>query len=613
MDGQAAYGTPLVGATISAIDANGAAVGSTLAHLVKGDYHLQLSSSSVKFPLLVQAAGVDMRGNPVVLHTVVTSAPAGQTTIVNITPLTNAVVAMLLGGDPRPRFSTPSSIDAATWTRLGNSAAISAANNFLLTAISPSLAVAKPTALSKTTLNIFSDPNFHADKTGMDWLLDAVQIKLTKDNSNNEFLKLSNRLILAGSSEVTINLTTAKAGLSAATPAVASTAITSSRITTTTTTVAAHLADLLTLQSTINDLLATQGVTPSNFNPNGLSRPPIVSASYNYYNGLDWGGLIDQLVAYGTAGYQLDAFQVLGCLDDPLPNGGCARVKVAALLRSAVTGQIMQMFENVVSWTSTAGWTFVGNDFANSINLYPVVWQQWTSAGVASGGAGQGLQADMFTTSSLLTTYPPRLGLPNPNSSARAVYIPASGSGALLFSASETGDLVTDQVLAASQSGPLAVSDVVSGAQFKFTSTAFIPFPNDPVLGQTVTNKVDTVRLTADLPNTNNVAASAYPMMDNLGTTPLSSIAMTNGLSFSWNTWAAANPHMRMVEVRAVITSTASAPVKQVVTLIPMSATQLTLSSFAGLVPADAIQFTLWLIAQDDQGRRYISKIVADS
>ncbi|MBI3381898.1 MAG: hypothetical protein HY019_07810 [Aquabacterium sp.] len=610
LSGVAAQGAPLIGATVSVIDANGASQGSTLASLVSGEYQLPLSSPSVKFPLLVQAAGVDMAGNPVVLHTVVLSGTAGQTTMAHITPLTNAVVAMLLGGDPRPRFTTPSSIDSTTWTRLGNSAAVTAANGFLLTVITPNLAGVKPTALNKATLNIFSDPNFHADKTGMDALIDGVQVQLGKDVIGNEVLRLSNSLILAGSSEVVVNLTTAKTGLSLATPAVASNAITSSRITTTNSTTIAHVADLSTLQSRINDLLAVPGVTAGSFNPNNLTRAPIVSASYNYFNGLDWGGLIDQFVAYGTAGYQLSAFQVVGCLDDPVPSGGCAKVRIASLLRSSSTGQIMQVFENVASWSSTAGWTFVGNDSANAVYLYPATWQQWTSHGVVSGGTGLGLQTDLSTVSTLVGNAP-RLGLPNPNSSARTIYVPPSGSGPLLLVPTETGDLITDQVLAVTQVGPLSTSDVVPGALYKLTSTALIPFPADPLLGQFVADKVYTTRLTAELPT--NLAASAYPMMDNVTTVPLTSTDMTNGLSFSWNTWAAANPQLRMVEVRAVITSTASAPVKQVVTLIPMSSRQLTLTSFAGLVPADAIQFTLWLIAQDEQGRRYISKIVADS
>lgn len=610
LSGVAAHGAPLIGATISVMDATGTSQGATLASLVSGEFQLPLSSPTAKFPLLVQAAGVDMAGSPLVLYTVVQSGTPGQTSVAHITPLTNAVVAMLLGGDPRTRFANPSSIDATTWARLGNSAAVTAANNFLLTVITPNLAGVKPTALNKATLNIFSDPNFHADKTGVDALIDGLRVQIGKDVVGNDVLRLSNSLILAGSSEVVVNLTTAKTGLSQATPAVASNAITSSRITTTNSTTIAHVADLSTLQSRINDLLAVPGVTASSFNPNSLSRAPIVSASYNYFNGLDWGGLISQLVGYGTAGYQLSSFQVSGCLDDPVPSGGCTKVRVTSLLRSSSTGQIMQVFENVVSWSSTAGWTFVGNDSANAVYLYPTTWQQWTSHGVVSGGAGLGLQASLSTVSSLVGNAP-RLGLPNPNSSARTVYVPASGSGVLLLVPTETGDLITDQVLAVTQTGPLSNSDVVPGALYKLTSTALIPFPADPLTGQFVADKVYTTRLTADLPT--NLATSAYPMMDNLGTTPLSSTAMTNGLSFSWSTWAAANPHMRMVEVRAVITSTASAPVKQVVTLIPMSATQLTLSSFAGQVPADAIQFTLWLIAQDDQGRRYISKIVADS
>jgi hypothetical protein len=92
---------------------------------------------------------------------------------------------------------------------------------------------------------------------------------------------------------------------------------------------------------------------------------------------------------------------------------------------------------------------------------------------------------------------------------------------------------------------------------------------------------------------------------------PLLNSAVDAGLTISWNTWAAANPGLRMVEVRAVITRPAyTAPEKQVFTINPQAATQLTIAAFSN-VPSDAVERSLWLIAQDGLGRRYITKIVA--
>lgn len=601
LSGVAANGAPLIGARVSAIDATGTSMGSTLASVVNGEY--QLSVTSAKFPLLVQASGVDMYGNPVVLHTVVLSAATGTNarTVAHVSPLTNAVVAMLMGGDPRTRFQTPSSITSAMWTTLGNSTAVTSAAAYLLTVITPNLTAAKPTALNKATLNIFSDANFQADKTALDAVLEALRLQFGKDVNGNELLKLSNSLILAGSSEVTINLTTTKAGLSATIPAIASGAITSTRTTTTTASAITHVADLATLQSTINNALAAGTLAST-----GGSLPSFISSTYNYFSGLDAAGLLLQFVGYGTAGYQLSPFQVVGCLDDPVPSSGCAKVRVASLVRSLSTGQVVQTFENIVSWTSGSGWTFVGNNAANMLRLYPVAWKTWTASGVANGNAGRGLQVNFSANPQfpILTQAPtPAPRLTSPNGSVSTFYAASVDPTKMLVSSTETGDLLSDEVLAVTQSGPLSEADVAPGAQYKLNSTTFA-FTGG--VSPTV-DKEDTTRLTADLPS--NVADSAYPLPDGLSTLALSITDFTSGLSINWSTWAAANPQMRMVEIRAVITSTTSAPVYQVVQIPPMAATNTTLSSMTA--PGDAIQYTLWMIARDDKGRRYISKIIA--
>lgn len=613
LTGVAANGAPLTGATVSVVDANGVSQGSTQTHIANGTYTLTLSTTTAKFPLLVQAVGVDMSGNPAVLHTVVNGTGAGTRTA-HITPLTNAVVAMLLGGDPRAHFQAAASQSAATrsanWALLGNTSAVTAATNFLLTAINANLTAAKPTALNKATVNIFSDPAFAADKTGLDAVIDGVNVQLGQDGSGNELLMLSNRLLLTGASEVIVKLATARSELSGATPTVTNAnAVVSATKTTTTSVAITRVASLINLQTTINDQLAKLGsLTAASFNPNGLARPPIISAAYTYFNGTDPGQLIDQLVAYGQSGYQLGAFQVLNCLDDPVPGSGCTKVRVASLLRHYLSGQVVGVFENAVTWSSTAGWTFVGNDTIPSMYLYPLTWQEWDAYGTAVGSAKLGLQLDMSSNWTLLGAA--TLGLPNPNSTARPLYYPVSGLGALRLSAVETGDLIADQVLAVDVSGPLSASDVSFGARYRVTSSALAPFPTVAVpAGEFILDKVSSTRLTGDLPS--NLAASAYPLPDGITTTPLSITDFVAGLNLSWHTWAAANPNLRMAEVRAVITSTASAPVKQTVILPPLSARQTTVPAFTGSVPVDAIQYTLWLIAQDEQGRRYISKIVA--
>lgn len=613
MAGVAAYGAPLVGATIRVMDATGTVLGSSATNITSGQYSLSVTANTSRFPLLVQAAGVDMQGTPVVLHTVIPSTSAltnGQATV-HITPLTNAVVAMLMGGDPRTRFATPASIDGATWSLLGNRSAMSAASTFLLTAINANLNAAKPTALNKATLDIFSDTNFRADKTGQDAVLDGVRVQFATDAYGNELLRLSNRLILTGNVEVTINLSTAKSGLSASTPAVANTAIDSVNKTTkilgltatTTATAITRVADLSTLLSTINTTLVIPGVSAASFNPDGLVRPPIISASFTTHNGMNSDSLISELVAYGNAGYQLSPFQIVGCLEDPVPTSGCTKVKVAALLRMNSTGQIMGSFEQAVIWASNIGWTFVGNDKPVRMSVYPATWQAWTSTGTVSGSAGYGVQADLYTGYTQFVGSV-RLGLPTPGSTARALYVASNtGLGALLFSPTETGDLIADETLAVTQTGPLSDSDVAAGAPYSLAVQYGVLQS-----GTIVSNQSYATRLTAGL--TSDRSAARYPVPNNLSGVPLTVARFTGGFGLDWSTWAAANPNMRVLEVRAVITCTTTAPVKQVFSVAPLNGTALNVPAFSS-VPGDAVQYTLWLIAADEQGRRYISKIIA--
>lgn len=629
LTGVVATGAPMISARVAAVDVRGVAQGSTLA-FQDGHYDLTLSTTSAQFPLLVQATGFDMQGNPVVLHSVLQAPNAtSSANVVNVTPFTNAVVGMLLGGDPRPYFSAavnaPGTDQSATWALLKSSAALTAAKSYLLKIVTANLSAAPPTPLSQATLNIFSDANFTANHLGMDAVLDAVRIQFVP-NIDGPQLKLSNKLALAGTTEVTVKLAQAKSDLQLPTPTVTAAATTGSSATGTSSAVAnTHVNDLVALQSAINTELSLYDAAfhPA-FDPTQWTTHQFGSLStYSYLNGATFDDLLNQFTSYAIAKLQLSPFQVVGCLDDPVPSGGCTKVKVASLLQDVGNGnRVVGVFENVLRWAAAsaanngvsppipakpAGWIFVGNASPATVNLYPVTWQQWTSSGAVSGSPGQGLQAIMSSITTLLGTT--SFGLAN--HTALQVYPPSSGVGNIYFSSTPTGDLLADEVLAVTQSGPLSASDVSAGARYVFTSTSFLTFP-DPATGtpSTQLNWPYYVRLTADLPT--STAASQYPLPDDLTTTPLSVVDFYNGRSISWSAWAATNPHLRMVEMRAVINSPSASPMTTSVSLPPMSSNQAMLAAFTG-VPPDANQFTLWLIAQDEQGRRYISKIVAGS
>ena len=110
--GVAAIGAPLGNATVRVVDGNGAAVtlldasGKTIStattNVADGSYKLTLNSTSRKMPLFIEAVGSDATGLPVVLHSVVQANTAPL--VANITPLTNAVVAEILGVEPQGIF-----------------------------------------------------------------------------------------------------------------------------------------------------------------------------------------------------------------------------------------------------------------------------------------------------------------------------------------------------------------------------------------------------------------------------------------------------------------------------------------------------------------------------
>jgi hypothetical protein len=410
-------------------------------------------------------------------------------------------------------------------------------------------------------------------------------------------LQLSNRLILAGSAEVVVNLATAKAALGGTTPAVSTASVTSTlKATTGTTALMPYVAGLDTLNATINLALA-QRLTATE-----IAALSIFSSSYAYFDSANKAALAAKLEGYGSNGYQITRWQILDCLDDPIPSKGCTKIKVASLVRDSA-GNVVDVFDNVVTYATATGWTLLGNNRQTPWYLYPITWAQWDSTGAlntaVSHNPGQGMQVVIGSTAFMQAT----LQLPNGFSLTfyycqlttlcqTATLVAGSLSGV------DTGDLITDQVLQSTMVGWIGTTDAKPGAKYQI---------------QTVTlnagSESNSTILTTDMPLTS--PQTAYPKPDGLSSSaPLQIANFTAGLPVAWSTWAAANPQLRMIEVRGVITSTASTPVVQSVKVLPLSSKQLTLPAFTS-IPSDATTYTLWLIAQDDAGRRYVSKIVA--
>lgn len=633
LEGVAATGAPMPGATISVLDATGADCGSTTAGIADGQFSdFTLTCASPTLPLFVQAAGVDAAGKPTVLHSLVSTVTtgAGPGNRVNITSLTNAIVALLVGGEPTSAFlagkasaSGSAAVRANRWNLLGSSAARSAASAFIKTVIAANLNDARQGSVNLVTH--FNDVNFSASKTGMDAVMEELDIQFSTVTGGIEVMQLSNRLlppcdptvgacnastpVNPGSPEVVVSLPGAKASLTAPTPTVstANDILSSPRKnTSSTTTIMANVAGLESLRNTIKDNLTSQATSNSFLALEISAGKPVFASTFGYFDGQDASGVARTLAGYGTSDYLMSSFSIQGCLDTVVAaTPRCSQIKIGALIRDRA-GSIQSVFENVVNYVSTtSSWSLSGNGRVTPWSLFPAAWYYLNGDGspMTSAASGANPARGIQVVIRALDALSPLIAdLTAPNSSAHfySCVTPAGYSLCLQNTSGngyETGDLVLDQILTSGTS-PLAGTDTRRGTRFQISTTG-------------LSSEVNASVLLADQPSVTDL--TAYPRPDGLSATSrLFQADISGGTTISWSNWAAAHPGMRMVEVRAVITQPApQAPSKQVFTILPLAPTHLTIPATA--VPGSPVEYALWLIAEDAQGRRYISKIVADS
>ncbi|MEY4765752.1 MAG: hypothetical protein RI907_2425 [Pseudomonadota bacterium] len=589
LTGVAAIGAPMLGARIDVVDARGVAVGTTTASLSDGRYTLTLDAGAT-LPLLLQASGVDMTGAPQTLHAVVQALDSTRT-VAHVTPLTTALTALLLGAEPASQFAQASSVHSA-WTTLGSTAALAAAQVWLRSVLSLNLKDAGYTDPTQT--NLLGDTTFSANKTGLDIALESVRVAFVTQLNGLPAMTLSNKLILKGQSEVQVDLAAARTSLAASTPAVADAAVTSTlKATTGNSAFMPGVAGLDTVSASLNAAMAA-GASATTIKGLGW-----FDSTFTYQDGLNADGVSGVLSTWGRDGYQLSRWQLVACLDATLASKGCTNIAASALVRDAA-GRVQGVLGMTVTST-TSGWRFVGNASQVPWALYPVSWARWTAAGVLDSGVSpnpaQGMQVVVQTSStSAVTTIRLPSGFAVPLYPCGTTYLCAtgeSGSGEL------TGDLVTDTVLPYTSGGWLAAGDLAAGALWGAT-----------ISGVATAELSLAARLLAGLPEAADT--SLYPVPDGLSVdTPLDASNFATGLNVSWATWAAAHPDMRVVEVWAVVTGTASSPLIQRTTVQPLRANAVSLP-VPTAIPTDANAYALWLVAQDGQGRRYISRIAAD-
>ena len=601
LKGVAATGAPLVNAQITVVDGQGKAVGTATTHGADGSYSLTLSSTSPAAPLFIQVRGMDAAGAMQVLHGTVPTLSAAM--VGHVTPLTNAVVALALGTDPAPVFAAAAT-SASQLTQMAT--ATPAASDFLKTLVKTQLTDLKFT--DPKTLDLLADATFAANKGAHDLLIESVRVDLARSSRNVPLLQLVNKFLASPAAEVTVELPTAQTELlkTAGTPA---NAITSTlKATTSPTTVLGNLPALDDLGAALNQLIA-QGRDAGTILTNALV------ASYDKHNGRSKADLAAILATYTTANRQFGRFQLLGCADDAPMAGNCTKVLVGAVVSDS-TGAVVDLFTDAVSYnkaaTTTNKWNLIGNGKKLAVAVHPLEFLALNADGTASTAVspnpGVGLQVEIQAqTPDPLPTNPPvqlissaTVQLPGGFSipfgyCSRPLLCVSSTPGAT--SLTPTGG-VGDLAIQRAAVGWIGSVDSVRGAKH--------------LISYTIAGVAETRSAYLRTDVLGDPAVARFPALDGLAAaTPLFAANLQSGsLSINWSSWAAANPDLRIIEIKRVFTPTAGGTPTVLDTTAPLPAkTAATLGT--AYVPTASVTSELWLQAMDSQGRRFHTRYTA--
>lgn len=583
LSGVAAVGAPLGGARLAVIDAQGRALGTTVTNATDGSFTLELNTAAPKLPLMLQVAGADASGRPVLLHSALAELP--QRAVAHLTPLTDAAVAVALGRDPSPVFANPAEHASA----IAGLAKVTAAAEFVRTLVKTNLADTK--MAGSATVNLLATPGFTADKTGVDLALETLEVSITSSAAGQPQLQVSNKLGSA-LAEVTVDLAKAAAELAKATGASPATAITSTlKATTSPATLMTRLASLDSLQAALNGAIASGG---------GASATAALTAGYSQHNGRSPAELATLIAGWAARNMQMGRLQVTGCADLSIAATGCARVAVAARLIDA-SGAQTGSFSDAVSWdTRTLAWNLVGNNQPSEAGVQPLAWWSLDANGapLATAGApnpqlGVQLVSDGRLASARVQT--PGGHVLSLVPCSRPWLCASTTAGAT--TAVATGDLADHAVLQPG-SAWLGAADLATGARWSFTLT--------PASGSAVTRPVLLRRGFAAMP-----AAGRFPVLDGIGSSQgLASAPLLAGRSLAWRNWAAANPDMRLVAVRLVLAAPSATEPAVVAEAAPADWQATGLVWPAVTVPEShaGSSVALWLWAQDSAGRWYATR-----
>ena len=598
LSGVAAVGAPLTGAALRVLDATGAAVGSTTTQVSDGSYSLTLNTKTLTGPLLLQVRGMDAAGNNVVLHsTVPVLSAASAAMVANVTPLSDAIVALSLGGDPQPVFVAASQ-SAAAIAHVATAA--SGAAEFVKTLVKTQLTDLKIT--DPKTLDLLADAGFAANKGAQDLLLESLRVNLALSSKGVLQLQLSNKLQVGSLAEVIVDLPTAQTELLKTTsPTPANAIVSTLKVASSPTATLANLGSLDELSAALNKLIA-QGSSATT-----LASSTLLTG-YDTHNGRLKVDVATKLADYAAKNRQFGRWLVTGCADDTVTGGLCNRVLVSAPVSDS-SGVVVGQYQDAVSYNKTSAtgskWNLIGNGKKLELAVYPLAFlalaADATLSTTISPNPGVGIQtylqaqSDAVVPLKLLNSatlqmpggfsipfaYCGRVQLCISSTTGATAVVPTGGIG--------------DTSLQRAAVGWIGGADSVRGAKY--------------IASYSLAGVVETrsVYLRADVPA--DLPRARFPALDGVSVSkPLRAGELLVGMTLNWSAWAAANPDMRLISLRSVLSDNSSVPlITELTPPLPPSST-LDIAGLAlasGFVP---LSYELWLGAQDAAGRRYFTR-----
>lgn len=593
--GVAATGAPLVNAAVSVVDGQGKAVGTATTHAADGSYSLTLNTTSPAAPLFIQARGMDAAGTQQVLHsTVAAIAPA---MVGHVTPLTNAVVALALGAEPAPVFAAA----ATSGSQLAQMAtATPAAASFLKTLVKTQISDLKIS--DATAFDPLADAAFAANKGAHDLLIESVRVDLARSRLNVPVLQIGNKFLAAPTAEVVVELPTAQTELLKASGTPANAITSTLKAATSATTLLGNLPGLDDLGAALNQLIA-QGRDVSTILTHALV------SGYDKHNSRSKTDLAAILSTYTTANRQFGRFQLLGCADDAPATGNCNKVLVGAVVSDS-TGAVVDLFADAVSYNKAATtankWNLIGNGKKLAVAVHPLGFLALSSDGTASSAVspnpGIGLQVEIQAQtpdplptnpavqllSSATVQLPGGFSIPFGYCGRPMLCVSGTTGATSLTPTGGVGDLAIQR----SAVGWIGSVDSVRGAKF--------------IASYTIGGVAETRNAWMRADVLGDPAVARFPALDGVtAANPLFAANLQGGtLIINWSTWAAANPDLRVIEIKRVFTPAAGGSPAVLDTIVPLPAkTTATLST--AYTPVAAVTSELWMQAMDSQGRRF--------